>query len=86
MGVDLADIQLTIKYNKRIRSLLRVINIFSKYAWSNPLKTQKGVVSAFQSILHSPKRRSNKIWVVQGSEFCKNSFKKWLKDNVVEIY
>ena len=86
MGVDLADIQLIIKYNKRIRFLLCVINIFSKYAWSNPLKTQKGVASAFQSILHSPKRRSNKISVVQGSEFCKNSFKKWLKDNVVEIY
>ena len=32
-GVDLADIQFINKVNKGIRFLLRVINIFSKYAW-----------------------------------------------------
>ena len=32
-GVDLADMQLLSKYNKGIRFLLCVIDIFSKYAW-----------------------------------------------------
>ena len=35
-GADLADIQLSSKYNKGIRFLLCVIDIFSKYAWVVP--------------------------------------------------
>ena len=52
-GADLADMQLLNKYNKGIRFLLRVIDIFSKYAWVVPLKDKKGVsiVAAFQIIL-----------------------------------
>ena len=37
-GVDLADMQLLSKYNKGIRFLLCVIDIFSKYALVVPLK------------------------------------------------
>ena len=43
-GVDLADMQLLSKYNKGIRFLLCVIDIFSKYAWVVPLKDKKGKV------------------------------------------
>ena len=52
-GTDLADIQLLSRYNKGIRFLLCVIDIFSKYAWVAPLKDKKGVsiITAFQSIL-----------------------------------
>ena len=52
-GVDLADMQLLSKYNKGIRFLLCVIDIYSKYAWVVPLKDQKviSVVKAFQNIL-----------------------------------
>ena len=39
--------------------------------------------NVFQTI---PKRKSNKIWVDQDSEFCDSSFKKCLKDNEKEIY
>ena len=42
-GVDLADMQLLGKYNKGIRFLLCVIDIFSKYAWVVPLKDKKGI-------------------------------------------
>ena len=39
--------------NKRIRFLLCVIDIFSKYAWVVPLKDKKviSIVKAFQIIL-----------------------------------
>ena len=52
-GVDLADMQLLNRYNKGIRLLLCVIDIFSKYAWVVPLKDKKDVsiVTAIQSIL-----------------------------------
>ena len=65
-----------------------VIDIFSKYAWVVPLKDKKGVsiVNAFQKILKDSNRKPNKIWVDKGSEFYNNSFKKWLKDNDIEMY
>ena len=86
--VDLADMQLISKYNKGIRYLLCVTDLFSKYAWVVPLKDKKGatITNAFQKILDSSKRKPNKIWVDQGSEFYNNSFKKWLKDNGINMY
>ena len=50
LGADLADIQLLSKVNKGFRFLLCVIDIFSKYAWVDPLKDKKGVsiVNDFQ--------------------------------------
>ena len=64
--------QLLSKYNKGIRFLLCVIDIFSKYAWVVPLKDKKGIsiVKAFQSILKQSNRKPNKIWVDKGSD-CK---------------
>ena len=80
--------QLITKYNKRIRYLLYVIDLFSKYVWLVPLKNKKGVtiVNAFQNILDNSKRKPNKIWVYRGSEFYNKSFKKWLKDNDMKTY
>ena len=64
-GVDLADMQLISKYNKEVRYIISVIDLFSKYAWVVPLKDKKGVsiANAFQNILDSSKRKINKIWV-----------------------
>ena len=36
-------------------------------------------------MLHSG-RKPNKIWIDKGSEFYNRSFKKWLKDNDIEMY
>ena len=87
-GADLADMQLISKFNKGFRFLLCVIDIFSKYAWVVPLKDKKGIsiVNAFQKILKESNRKPNRIWVDKGSEFYNNSFKKWLKDNDIEMY
>ena len=97
-GVDLADMQLLSKYNKGIRFLLCVIDIFSKYAWVVPLKDKKdiSIVKAFQSILKQSNRRAkgtsaqhvkpSKIWVDKGSEFYNDYFKKWLRDNDIVMY
>ena len=65
-GTNLADMQLTSKFNKGIRFLLCAIDIFSKYAWVGPLKDKNGVtiVSAFQNTSNSSRRKPNKIWAV----------------------
>ena len=80
-GVDLADMQLLIKFNKGFRFVLCVIDIFSKYAWVTPLRDKKGlsIVNAFQIILQDSRRKPNKIWVDKRSKFYNISFKKWLK-------
>ena len=41
------------KYNKRIKYLLCVIDLFSKYAWVIPIKDKKGtsIVNAFKRII-----------------------------------
>ena len=88
-GADLGDMQLINKSNKRFRFLLCVIEIFSKYAWVVPLQNKKGITitNAFQKILEETNRRKpNKICVNKGSEFYNSSFKKWLKDNDIEMY
>ena len=80
--------QLISKFNKGIRFLLCVIDVFSKYAWVVPLKDKKSViiVNAFQNILNSSKRKPNKIWVDKGSEFYNRSMKSWLEKNNIEMY
>ena len=63
MRADLAGMQLISKFNERIRFLLCLINIFSKYALVIPLKDKKSVttVNVLQNILNSSKREPNKI-------------------------
>ena len=39
----------------------------------------------FKKILDDSNRKQNKIWVDRGSESYNNSFKKWLKDNDIEM-
>ena len=79
--------QLISKFNKRIRFLLCVTDIYSKYAWVIPLKDKKGVssVNAFQKTLDDSKRKLNKIWVDKGNEFYNRSMKSWLEKNYIEM-
>ena len=85
--VVLIYMQLNSKFNKRTTILLSVIDIYSKCACVVLLKDKEGVtiVNAFKNTLKISKRKPNKIWVDKRSEFYKNFFKKWLKDNGIEM-
>ena len=87
-GADLADMQLISNFNKIFRFLLCVIDIFSKYAWVVPLKDKKcvSIVNAFQKILDDSDRKPRKIWLDKWIYFYNHYFKKWLKDNEIEMY
>ena len=87
-GVDLADMSLISKFNKGIKYLFCVIDLFSRYAWVVGLKNKKGdsIVERFKSILDSSGRKPNKIWVDHGSEFYNNKFKGFLIENDIEMY
>ena len=75
------------KYNKGIKHLLCIIDLFSKYTWVVPLKDKKGssIINAFQKIT-SKKRKPNKIWVDQSSEFYSNLLKRFLRISNIEMY
>ena len=72
--------QLISKFNKRIRFLLCVIDIFGKYAWVILMKDKKGITitNDFQKTLDESNRKPNKIWVDIGSRFYNRSMKSWL--------
>ena len=87
-GVDLADMQLISKFNKGIRYILCVIDLFSRYSWVIPLKNIKGesIVEGFKEISDDSNRKPNKVWVDHGSECYNNRFKSFLKENDIEMY
>ena len=83
------------KCNKGIKYLLCAIDLFSKYVCVIPVKDKKGtsIVNAFKKIISEKseaeskgRRKPNKIWVDQGSEFYNKSFKDFLKINNIEMY
>ena len=88
LGAWGANMQLISKFNKEIRFLLCVIDIFSKYTPVIPLKDEKDITitNAFQKILGESNHQPNKIWLDKGSEFYNRSMKSWLQENDIETY
>ena len=74
--------QLISKFNKVIRFLLCVSDIFINM---HGLFLQKiksiTIFNVFRKVLNKSDRKPNKICVYIGSKFCNSSFKKLLKDN-----
>ena len=80
-AADLVDMKAFSKFNRSVRYLLAVIDIFSKYGWLIPLKdkTGKSVASALKTIFKE--RKPEKMWVDKGKEF----YNKDVKD-LIELY
>ena len=51
--------------------ILTVMDGYTRYAWTVPLKDKKGetVANAFKEIMKKSNRKPNKLWVDQGKEF-----------------
>ena len=80
-AADLADMQAFSKFNRGIKYLLAVIDVFSKYGWLIPLKdkTGKSVASALKTIFKE--RKPEKMWVDKGKEFYNKDVKE-----LIELY
>ena len=74
--------------NKGFRYLLNIIDVFSKYAWSVPLKDKKGltVEEAFKQIVQQSGRIPKHIWVDEGKEFYNKNMNEWLQKNNITRY
>ena len=80
-AADLVDMQAFTKFNRGVKYLLAVIDVFSKYRWLIPLKdkTGKSVASALKTIFEE--RKPEKMWVDKGKEF----YNKDVQD-LIELY
>ena len=87
-AADFVEMQKYSKWNKGIKYLLMVIDIFSKYGWIVSLKDKKteSVSSAFDTIFKKNKRKPEKLWTDKGSEFISKHFKDFLKRHNITLY
>lgn len=80
---DLVEVQSLSKYNKGNRYILTVIDVFSKYAWVEPVKSKSGVAvtEAFRKILkRSERRKPQTLQTDDGKEFYNQKFAALLKE------
>jgi hypothetical protein len=84
---DLADVSSLASKNEGIKYLLTCIDVFSKYAWVEPLKSKTGnaLVTAFESILQSG-RKPMILQTDQGKEFTNSKFQDYLKREGIEFF
>ena len=68
--------------------MLNIIDVFSKYAWSIPLKDKRGdtVTEAFKTVVKKSDRLPKYLWVDQGKEFYNKNMNEWLKKNNITMY
>ena len=87
-AADLVEMQKYSKWNKGVKYLLMVIDVFSKYGWIVTLKDKKteSVSLAFDTIFKKSKRKPEKLWTDKGSEFISKQFKDFLKRHNITLY
>ena len=74
--------------NNGYRYMLNVVDVLSKFAWSEPLKdkTATSTLNAFKKIISESNRIPKRIWVDQGKEFYNKTLDEWLKENNITRY
>ena len=77
--IDLIDLSPLATYNSGYRYLLMCIDVFSKYAWSRPLKTKTGreVTDAMETILEE--RKCTLLQGDKGAEWLNSTFQGMVK-------
>ena len=83
---DLVDMVKYSRMNKGYKYIFTNIDIFSKYAWSFPIKSKKiqDIKPCFEKIFKQ--RKSKYIWSDQESSFFSKEMLKFFEDNNVKIY
>ena len=88
-SLDLLDLKDYCPENKRnYRYVLVVIDNFSKFGWTIPLKNKNGqtIRDSFENILINSKRKPNLIESDRGKEFYNNIFQDFLNKNNIKLY
>ena len=74
--------------NRGYRYVLAIIDNFSKYGWTVPLKNKNAqtIKDSFEKIIISSKRKPNLIESDRGKEFYNNIFQDFLNKNKIKLY
>ena len=74
--------------NRNYRYVLVVIDNFSKFGWTIPLKNKNAqtIKDSFENIIISSKRKPNLIESDRGKEFYNNIFQDFLNKNNIKLY
>ena len=74
--------------NRGYRYVLVVIDNFSKFGWTIPLKNKNAqtIKDSFENILINSKRKPNLIEADRGKEFYNNIFQDFLNKNDIKLY
>ena len=74
--------------NRNHRYVLVVIDNFSKYGWTVPLKNKNALTikESFENILTNSKRKPNLIESDRGKEFYNNIFQDFLNKNDIKLF
>ena len=74
--------------NRGYRYVLVIIDNFSKFGWTIPLKNKNAqtIKDSFENILISSKRKPNLIESDRGKEFYNNIFQDFLNKNDIKLY
>ena len=84
--LDLKDYGL--ENNRGYRYVLVIIDNFSKFGWTVPLKNKNAqtIKDSFENILINSKRKPNLIKSDRGKEFYNNIFQDFLNKNNIKLY
>ena len=76
------------KNNRGYRYVLVIIDNFSKFGWTVPLKNKNAqtIKDSSENILISSKRKRNLIETDRGKEFYNNFFQDFLNKNDIKLY
>ena len=74
--------------NRGYRYVLVIIDNFSKFGWTIPLKNKNAhtIKDSFENILINSKRKANLIETDRGKEFYNNIFQDFLNKNNIKLY
>ena len=86
-AADLVEMQRFSDWNKGIKYLLMVIDVFSKFGWIEPLQNKKGetVAAAFEKIFKSG-REPRLLWTDRGKEFYNKNVNQLLSTKNIKLY
>ena len=76
------------KNNRGYRYVLVIIDNFSKFGWTIPLKNKNAqtIKDSFENILVNSKRKPNLIETDRGKKFYNNIFQEFLNKNNIKLY
>ena len=86
-AADLVEMGRFSDWNKGIKYLLMVIDVFSKFGWIEPLQNKKGetVAAAFEKIFKLG-RQPRLLWTDKGKEFYNKNVNQLLSRKNIKLY